>query len=260
MLELWIGLAGGILIGATGAGLGLLVTPLLICCGYAPAVAVGTGLGVSAITKLAGAIIHHRLGHWPNHHLGILMAGGASGVVIPWGLMHLWASPGTLDLNLWIKRLLAGLLLLGGLMLLATGSRPPADGPRLASERQSVARTDLRRRVWLFGIGLGVAALDTFTAAGTGSLLVPALASTTPWSVPEMAAVSNLFGWMVGGLSVIAYARLGGFDHRLFMIVLLGLLPGVAAGALLSRSISRAWFVRGLGAAGLLLGVRLLFS
>jgi len=255
MVELWIGLAGGILIGSTGAGMGLLVTPLLICCGYAPAVAVGTGLGVSAVTKLAGAIIHHRLGHWPRRHLGILMAGGASGVAIPWCLVHLWASPATVDLNLWIKRLLAGLLVIGGLALLVKGSpsidKSP-DGLRLANEPP--------RRFWLFGIGAGVAALDTFTAAGTGSLLVPALASTTPWTVPELAAVSNIFGWMVGGLSVSVYAHLGGFDPRLFTIVLIGLLPGVAAGALLSRSISRVWFGRGLGAAALFLGVRFLLT
>jgi uncharacterized membrane protein YfcA len=36
MLEFWIGAAGGLLIGSTGAGLGLLVTPLLILAGYNP--------------------------------------------------------------------------------------------------------------------------------------------------------------------------------------------------------------------------------
>ena len=52
VLEFWIGAAGGLLIGSTGVGLGLIMTPLLIVAGYSPAVAVGTGLGVSVVTKV----------------------------------------------------------------------------------------------------------------------------------------------------------------------------------------------------------------
>jgi len=65
MFEFLIGTAGGLLIGSTGAGLGLLVTPLLILLGYSPSVAVGTGLAVSVVSKLAGTLMHDRLGHWP---------------------------------------------------------------------------------------------------------------------------------------------------------------------------------------------------
>ncbi|PYU98491.1 MAG: hypothetical protein DMG26_18545, partial [Acidobacteria bacterium] len=65
MFEFLIGVAGGLLIGSTGAGLGLLVTPLLILIGYSPSVAVGTGLAVSVVSKLAGTLMHDRLGHWP---------------------------------------------------------------------------------------------------------------------------------------------------------------------------------------------------
>lgn len=248
MLEFCIGLAGGSLIGSTGAGVGLLVTPLLICCGYSPVVAVGTGLGVTAIAKLVGAVIHHRLGHWPGRYLWVLMAGGAAGAVFPWWSMHAWGSPAAADLNLWIKRLLAVTLIFAALLLAAGG-------------RQGVWRAkETPGRCRMFGIGFSVAVLETFTSAGSGTLLVPALASTTDWSVPELAGVSNLFGCMVGGLSVGFYARLGAFDSSLFVKILLGLLPGVAAGALLSRSISHVWLVRGASAITFALGARFLFQ
>ena len=94
MLEFWIGTAGGILIGSTGAGLGLLVTPLLILAGYSPAVAVGTGLGVSVVTKLVGAVVHDRLGHWPGREVWILLAGGAAGVAVAWCFVsRRWCCP-----------------------------------------------------------------------------------------------------------------------------------------------------------------------
>ena len=144
MLEFWIGTTGGVLIGSTGAGLGLIVTPLLILGGYSPAVAVGT--------------------------------------------------------------------------------------------------------------------LQALTSAGSGSLLAPILASTTDWKVPQMAAVSNLFGALVGALSVGLYFKLGDFNTHLLGKVLVGLLPGVAAGSLLSRWISRHWLVRSIAAVTTVIGVRLLFA
>ena len=56
------------------------------------------------------------------------------------------------------------------------------------------------------------------------------------------------------------YFRLGDFDPRLFVIVLTGLLPGVVAGSLASRCISRGWFVRGIAALTTCVGVRLLLG
>jgi uncharacterized membrane protein YfcA len=75
-----------------------------------------------------------------------------------------------------------------------------------------------------------------------------------------MAAVSNLFGFFVGALSVGFYLQLGDFNVHLFGKVLLGLVPGVVAGSLMSRWISRYWFVRGIAAVTTLVGLRLLFA
>jgi uncharacterized membrane protein YfcA len=75
-----------------------------------------------------------------------------------------------------------------------------------------------------------------------------------------MAAVSNLFGALVGALSVGLYLKLGDFNVHLCGKVLLGLVPGVVVGSLMSRWISRYWFVRGIAAITTAVGVRLLFA
>jgi hypothetical protein len=249
MLEFWIGTAGGILIGSTGAGLGLIVTPLLILGGYSPAVAVGTGLGVSVVTKLFGAMVHDRLGHWPEWGVGTLLAGGVAGAALAWGFALAALLPGRIEFDAWLKRALAVVLFLAAIAMLKIDR---AQGRRLVGHGKS--------RALLLPIGLGVGTLQALTSAGSGSLLTPILASTTDWKVPQMAAVSNLFGALVGALSVGLYFKLGDFSTYLFGKVLLGLLPGVVVGSILSRWISRHWFVRGIAAVTTVIGVRLLFA
>ncbi len=249
MFEFLIGAAGGLLIGSTGAGLGLLVTQLLILVGYSPSIAVGTGLAVSVVSKLAGTLMHDRLGHWPGREFWIVLAGGVSGVAVAWGILRTWLAPGQLDVDLWLKRALAVMLILAAIALLKIDR----------SRARRLVERGLSRAL-LFPIGLGVGTLQALTSAGSGTLLVPLLASTTDWEVPQMAAVSNLFGCVVGALSVGMYFRLGDFDPRLFVMVLTGLLPGVVAGSLASRWISRGWFVRGIAAVTTCVGVRLLLG
>jgi hypothetical protein len=246
MVEVFIGLVGGLLIGSTGAGLGLLVTPLLILTGYSPLVAVGTGLAVSVVSKLVGALVHHELGHWPGRDVWILLAGGVAGVAVAMFIVEAALLPQHADFDVWLKRALALMLILAAAALLMIDRRR---GGRLGALGQS--------RILLLPIGAGVGTLQALTSGGSGSVLVPLLASTTDWTVAQMAAVSNLFGCLVGGLSVGMYLRLGNFNLELFFKVLLGVVPGIVAGGLLSRWISRGWYVRGIAAVTTYIGLRL---
>jgi uncharacterized membrane protein YfcA len=138
------------------------------------------------------------------------------------------------------------MLILAAAALLMNGRRREA---RLGALGQS--------RILLLPIGAGVGTLQALTSGGSGSVLVPLLASTTDWTVAQMAAVSNLFGCVVGGLSVGMYLKLGNFNLELFFKVLLGVVPGIVAGGLLSRWISRGWYVRGIAAVTTYIGLRL---
>ena len=98
------------------------------------------------------------------------------------------------------------------------------------------------------------------TSAGSGSVLVPVLAFITDWTPPQLVAASNAFGVVVGGFAVLLFSRAGQFSWPLFAKVLLGTLPGIYAGAILSRHIKRSWLLCGLGTIALVIGVHLILK
>jgi hypothetical protein len=274
VLEILLGLVGGVLVGATGSGFGSLITPLLFLMGYSWPVAVGTTLGVLVATKFAGAVTHHQLGHLPKRHIWLLLAGGLAGTLaagaVAVSLSHAAAaswSPSAADGDRWLTRLIAALLIgIGGFALgqgiwkkSANAVDANAGESLLTAAAPTTAKHRLHR-VAVFGVGLGTGAGMALTSAGSGSVLVPALAFVTDWTTSQLAAASNVFGVVVGGFAVLIFSRAGEFAWPLFTRVLIGALPGLYVGALLSRRIKRHWLLIGLGLVTLALGVRLIFK
>ncbi len=247
MPEILLGFIGGILVGATGSGFGSLIAPFLLLMGYRPGVAVGTNLGVLVASKFFGAITHHQLGHWPDRSVWPLLFGGLGGVVLVALTASFWLT-GLLQADGWLARMVGGSLIAVSLLLFAQDYWKKLHRP--AGNRGGSAA--------LFAVGMGTAVPVTLTSAGSGSVLVPALALVTDWTPSQLAATSNLFGWVVGALGVVLFSRAGQFAWPLFAKVLLGVLPGLWIGARVSRRIPRVWLLRGLGAVGVLLGTRLL--
>jgi uncharacterized membrane protein YfcA len=248
MIELFIGFAGGILMGATGMGLGVVITPLLILTGYRPAVAVATALGLAAVSKIAGVLAHRQLGHWPGRKAWIVVVGGIGGVLGTWLLVHTWRFTTPSYADLWLKRGVAVAILLAAFALLVTGAERRRERP--------VERDENRAALLLAGLSVGP--VEALTSVGSGSLLGPLLVSTTGWTVPQLATVGNLFGWVVAVMSATLYSRVGCFNAPLFVKVMIGLMPGVLAGVFLSRRIERRWYARFLGVIGVCLALRLL--
>lgn len=250
MVEALIGVLGGVLVGATGAGVGLLVTPLLVLAGHPPMVAIGTGLGILVVSKFIGALLHGGLGHWPSRGVWILVAGGAGGAALAWWIGHTWLEFGSPEGSSWLQQALGVMLLAAALGLMATN-----DG--------GISRIELPRAkhpTALFVIGVGTGVPVTLTSLGSGSLLVPVLVLLTDWTVPQLAAASNLFGWVVGGVGLALFSKAGYLEWGALARVLLGLLPGLAIGVFLSRHIARRWFALGIGISAVYVGIRLLGS
>ncbi len=142
------------------------------------------------------------------------------------------------------------------------------------SRRQKLAEKDVEKdiesaplpsddrptpRPWiLLAVGIAVAAVVSITSAGSGSLLVTFLLLATTWRVPQLAAMSNVFGSVVGALTLGLQWKLHDFDPHLFGLVMAGVIPGVLLGVLLSRWISRQWLGWGVYILGIYLGVALL--
>ncbi len=282
MLEVLLGLVGGVLVGATGSGFGVLITPLLFSMGYSWPVAVGTTLGVLVATKFAGAVTHHQLGHLPKRNIWLLLAGGLTGTlaagIAAVSLSHVAAaswSTASAEGDHWLTKLVGVLLLgIGGFALgqglwskpgkpvatdAASGLPVLGSDDSLSAIAPGTARHQLRRAA-LFAAGLGTGAGMTLTSAGSGSVLVPVLALVTDWTPSQLAAASNVFGVVVGGFAVLLFSHAGQFSWPLFAKVLIGTLPGLYAGAILSRHIKRSWLLCGLGTIALVIGVHLLFK
>ena len=240
MREILLGLLGGTLIGATGVGSGSLLTPLLILAGYKPTVAVSTGLATLIVSKLAGSLAHRSLGNWPGRQGWFVVAGGILGVLVVTLIGRAGLSPS----ELFVRRAVA-------LSLFAT---TVAVWLRTQT-REHGERADPRM---LFITGAIVGGFVTLTSAGSGSLLVPLLLTITAWGVPQLAATSNLFGWIVALLSFALHVGTQNFDPHLFGLVLIGLAPGVAAGVFLSPWIERRSFAPALSLFTLYLAVQLI--
>ena len=224
MREVVIGVLGGVLIGATGAGTGSLITPLLILAGHSAATSVAIGVATLFVSKLAGSLLHSRLGHWPGRPARFVIAGGIAGAIVVGAVIALF--PSLLANRI---RLLVGATLLVGAFALTLASRRRDDDERTSSAKPAL----------LFMTGFTVAPVVAITSAGSGSLLIALLLLFTSWRARELAAISNWFGLIVGAAGSLIHWQLHTFDARLFVAVIAGVLPGVAAGALLSRTISR---------------------
>lgn len=239
MREVLFGLLGGTLIGATGIGSGSILTPLLIMAGYRPSVAVTTGLATLIVSKLTASIAHRSAGNWPGRQGWIVVAGGAAGVAVAFLLSRGGLSPS----ELFIRRAVA-VSLFAAAIAVWIRVKPAAE----SSSDPSM----------LFFSGAVVGGFVAITSAGSGSLLVPLLLALTAWGVPQLAATSSVFGWVAALLSFAVHVGRQGFDPDLFLLVLIGLVPGVIGGVFLSPLIDRRSFAPALSLFTLYLGIQLI--
>ena len=242
MREIFTGLLGGTLIGATGIGSGSLLTPLLILAGYRPSVAVTTGLATLIVSKLTGAIAHRTAGNWPPlRHVATIAGGGAAGVIAVALLAQIGFAPG----ELFLRRAVAVSLFVTAFSVWIPFERP-------------VREDDPPDPRALFVGGAIAGGFVTLTSAGSGTLLVPLLLILTAWGIPQLAATSNLFGWIASFLGFAFHLGQRTFDPTLFLLVLAGVVPGVIAGVFLSPWIERRSFTPVLSLFTLVLAVQLI--
>jgi uncharacterized protein len=224
LFELISGAIVGLFLGATGAGAGSLLTPILLLLGHRPEVAVAAGIVTLIITKGSGAIVHHQLNHWPPRFVMAVVAGGVIGV----GLLSLALRTGDVPPRL-LQQFVAVIAIFVAIApsVIHRVDRPSDDSGRWYSFAM---------------VGAVIGAIVAITSAGSGTLLVMALLRKTKWTASQLAAMSNIFGMAVGIAALAAYGRHYALDTRLIVSVIAGALPGTVIGALLSRRFSRDRF------------------
>jgi len=238
MLITLVGLVGGILIGLTGTGGGVLVTPLLLIFTPYPAVVIiGTDILSGAVTKLVGVLEHRRLGqvHWGLAKF--LIVGSVPGTVAGIVLIRLLKTHLTVTELDHVLKMILGATLFGVSFLL-----PLVRGTRGRLLGRGIEPGSARPRVKLLVVGASVGFLVAMTSIGSGSLLMIFLLFLVPMSFAHLVGTDILFGLVTMALAGSLHLALGHFSAGLFLRLAAGAIPGVIIGSRLTRIIPDRYF------------------
>lgn len=225
-----LGLFIGFLIGLTGMGGGALMTPALILLGLArPALAVGTDIVWSALTRVVGSFVHIRQKTVDRVIVKRLAFGSVPGAALGVASLAWLRHHGVSSEDKLVVWVLGSALIIVGLSLfvrMLLGSSLPIPGQEGASRGPS----------WLTTvIGAVVGFVVSISSVGAGSLIVASLVfiyPTTP--LKRLVGSDVVHGLFLLGVAALGHAGLGTIDYRLLGGLLFGSLPGVWIGSRLS--------------------------
>ena len=233
-----LGFITGILIGLTGTGGGVLLTPLLMLFTPFPAVVIiGTDIVNGAVTKLLGVIEHRKQGQVQWGLAKFLIAGSVPGtlagiVLISYLKNHLAAS----DLDHVLKTVLGATLFAVSLFL------PFVRGGRIKLPGQIANPGNRSESLRLIFVGAAVGFLVAMTSIGSGSLLMIFLLLLVPLPFGKLVGTDILFGLVTMSLAGALHLSMGHFSLPLFLQLAVGALPGVVIGSRLTRLIPERYF------------------
>ncbi len=230
------GLVVGIMIGLTGVGGGVLMTPLLLMLGLPPTGAVGTDLAYSALTKLAGTWQHGRQGSIDWRVVRALAIGSVPATVVAvWGLSILHGN-GSADLIEHRLKQLIGIVLFIAAALMV---RKVLTGATVLNSNVNLDfATFPTARIVLIGALGGL--LVGLTSIGSGSLIIALLVMVIAIN-PQV-----LVGTDIAHAFLLVTA--GAIAHQIFLQdvqigiagrLLIGSIPGVIIGSRLAVWVPR---------------------
>jgi uncharacterized membrane protein YfcA len=233
MLVTLLAFITGILVGLTGTGAGVILTPLLLLLTpFSALTVIGTDLMSGAVTKLAGVVEHRKLGQVRWKLAGYLLAGSVPGSITGILFIHSlkgWMSETQLDHSL---KVLLGLTLFGVSFFL----------PFLRNRQQALSGeftnpTFSSGGFKLAVVGAIVGFLVSMTSVGSGSLLMISLLVLVPLPLGSLVGTDILFGLVTTALAGSLHWEMGNFNASLFLLLVAGEVPGVIIGSRLSRRI-----------------------
>lgn len=233
-----LGFITGILIGLTGTGGGVLLTPLLMLFTPFPAaVIIGTDIVNGAVTKLLGVFEHRKLGQVQWRLARFLISGSVPGtlagiLLISYLKTHLAAH----ELDHFLKTFL-GLTLFGVSLFL-----PIVRGGQLKLPGQVAEPGSKVEALKLAAVGAAVGFLVAMTSIGSGSLLMVFLLLLVPLPFAELVGTDILFGLVTMAVAGSLHLWMGHFSLPLFLRLAVGALPGVVLGSRLTRLIPQRYF------------------
>jgi uncharacterized membrane protein YfcA len=252
------GFGVGMLVGITGVGGGSLMTPILVLLfGVAPAAAVGTDLWFAAITKLVGGTVHNSRGSVDWQVMRRLSLGSIPAAVLTlWWLHASGASQmkqGLIISMLGVVLLLTALAMLLKKPLHAIGAKLRTRAPDAFHHAQPIATV-------LAGALLGF--LVSLTSVGAGALGTVMLLYLYPFRMTPTRLVGTDIVHAIP-LTMVAgtgHLLMGNVDLALLAQLLLGSIPGIVMGSLISARMSDKLLRAAIAVILVAVGVKLLLS
>ncbi|HJV45492.1 MAG TPA: sulfite exporter TauE/SafE family protein [Bacillota bacterium] len=224
-----IGLFVGFLIGLTGVGGAALLTPILILMGINPTLAVGTDLVYNSITKFVGAVQHWRL-RTVNLTIALYFAiGSVPSAVFAVHLIH-WVEQHFGGADEIVKKSLGIALILIPIATLLK-SRKDHNSPQPNSwQTKDFAQ---KKKITIF-IGALLGFIVGLTSIGSGSLFALALMYFYQLNGKEIVGTDITHAFILAGAAGLSHASLGSVNYDIVLQLLIGSLPGVIGGSILS--------------------------
>lgn len=230
--QLTAGAVTGLLVGLTGVGGGALMTPLLLLLfGVTPMTAVGTDLWFAAITKLIATHVHHGHGliDWP------VVRRLWAGSLVASALTLLWMAWRPVDAGAvsFFSMAISVVVMLTALGMLCQTSLH-ALGRKLRITDGAHFKAVQAPLTVLAGTVLGV--LVTLTSVGAGALGAVFLAYLYPLRLtpPRLIATDIVHAVPLAVFAGLGHVLIGNVDVHLLSNLLLGSIPAVVIGAMLS--------------------------
>lgn len=230
------GLVVGILIGLTGMGGGVLMTPLLVLgLGMPATAAVGTDLFYSTITKCAGAWQHWRQGTVDMRIVRTLALGSVPATLIAvLTLFFLHQVEGT-DIDASLERFIGIMLAVAAALMLHKLWRSS-----LSQSEQSHSHSTIFPTGRLIAIGAVGGFLVGLTSIGSGSLIIALLVMTISLAPEKLVGTDVAHAFILVGAAALAHLLvLNDIDVVLAGKLLVGSIPGVLIGSRLAVRVPR---------------------
>jgi len=229
------GLVVGTLVGLTGMGGGVLMTPLLVLgLGMPATAAVGTDLAYSTITKLAGAWQHWRQGTVDARVVRGLAVGSVPATLVAVATLFVLRGIDATALDRTLERFIGVMLVIAAALMLRKvwlGSRgQPA-------HLDSQGDYPIRR---LMAIGALGGFLVGLTSIGSGSLIIALLVVTISLSPEKLVGTDVAHALLLVGAAALAHVLfLNDVDYAIAGKLLIGSIPGVLMGSRLAVWVPR---------------------
>lgn len=230
------GLVVGMLVGLTGMGGGVLMTPLLVLgLGMPATVAVGTDLAYSTITKLAGAWQHWRQGTVELRVVRALALGSIPATVTAVALLYYLHTVLKIDVNAVLERLIGVMLIVAAALMLRkilNGASHADDGTHASLSSFPTTK--------LVAIGVIGGFLVGMTSIGSGSLIIALLVMTISLAPDKLVGTDVAHAFLLVGAAALAHLFfLRDIDFALAGKLLVGSIPGVLIGSRMATRVPR---------------------